>query len=91
MSNYTSLSFRSHLIKTCLCCFLDIHLYSINLSTIATIPSLIKSEFLPACLCCSINRNLSHNSLGSEDKNIVFETAEAETIKPGGLSNFIRV
>ena len=25
------------LIKICLCCFLDIHLYSNNLSTIATI------------------------------------------------------
>ena len=28
---------RLHLIKICLCCFLDIHLYSNNLSTIATI------------------------------------------------------
>ena len=28
---------RLHLIKICLCCFLDMHSYSNNLSTIATI------------------------------------------------------
>ena len=28
---------RLHLSKICLCCFLDMHLYSNNLSTIATI------------------------------------------------------
>ena len=43
MSNYN----RPHLIKICLCCFLDIHLYSNNLSIIATISSSIKLEFLP--------------------------------------------
>ena len=34
---YTYLSDRLHLIKICLCCFLDMHFYSNNLSTIATI------------------------------------------------------
>ena len=40
---------RLHLNKICLCCFLDIHFYSNNLSTIATISSLIISELFPAC------------------------------------------
>ena len=80
-----------HLSKICLCCFLDMHLYSNNLSTIAMISSLIISELFPACFSCNNNFNLSHNSSGSDDKNIVFETPEAETIKPGDLFNFIRV
>ena len=65
------------------------HLYSNNLSIIATISSLIISELFPACFSCSNNFNLSHNSLALDDRNIVFETPEAETIKPGELSNFI--
>ena len=49
--NYMCLYFcsRLHLIKICLCCFLGMHLYSNNLSTIATISLLIISELLPAC------------------------------------------
>ena len=43
----------------------------------------------PACFSCNKNFNLSHNSLGSDDKNIVFETPEAETNNPGELSNFM--
>ena len=54
-----------------------IHLYSNNLSTIATISSLIMSELFPACFSCSNNFNLLHSSSGSDDKNIVFETPEA--------------
>ena len=38
---------------------------------------------------CNNNFNLSHNSLGSDDKNIVFETPEA--VIAGDLSNFISV
>ena len=56
------------------------HLYSNNLSTIATISSLIMSELFPACFSCNNHFNL-HDSSGSDDKNIVFETPEAETIK----------
>ena len=59
MSNYN----RLHLIKICLCCFLNMHLYSNNLSTIATISSLINSELFPPCFSCNSNFNLSHNSL----------------------------
>ena len=55
------------------------------------ISSLNVSVLLPACFSCSINSTLSHSSLGSEDKNIVFETPEAEIIKPGDLSDFISV
>ena len=55
------------------------------------ISSLIMSELFPACFSCNNNFNLSQSSLGSDDKNIVFETPEAETIKPGDLSNFISV
>ena len=40
---------RLPLRKICLCCFLDMHLYSNNLSTIALISSLIMSELFPAC------------------------------------------
>ena len=65
------------------------HLYSNNLSIIATISLLILSELFPACFSCNNNFNLSHNSSGSDDRNIVFETPEAETIKPGDFSNFI--
>ena len=87
MSNYN----RLHLIKICLCCFLDMYLYSNNLSTIATISSLIISELLPACLSCNNYFNLLQSSSGSDDKIIVLETPEAETINPGDLSNFISV
>ena len=79
MSTYN----RLHLIKICLCCFLDMHLYSNNLSTIATISSLIMSELFPACFFCKNNFNLSQSSSGSDDKNIVFETPQAETISLG--------
>ena len=44
MSDYTYSCNRLHLIKSCLCCFLDIHLYSNDLSTIATISSSIILE-----------------------------------------------
>ena len=82
---------RLILSKICLCCFLDMHLYSNNLSTIATISSLIISELFPTCFSCNNNFNQLHSSSGSDDKNIVFETPEEETIKPGDLNNFIRV
>ena len=74
MSNYK----RLHLIRICLCCFLDMHLNSNNLSTIATISSLIISELLPACFSCNNNLDLSQSSLGSEDRIIVFEIPEAK-------------
>ena len=80
---------RLHLIKICLCCFSDIHLYSNNLSTIAMISSLIILELFPACFSCNNNFNLSQSSLGSEDRNIVFGTPEP--IITGDLSHFIRV
>ena len=67
MSNYNKL----HLIKISLCCFLDMHLYSNNLSTIATISSLIKTELFPPSSSCNSNFNLSQSSSGSDDKNIV--------------------
>ena len=89
MCIYTYLSNKLHLIKICLCCFLDMHLYSNNLSTIATISSLIKSELLPACFSSNNNFYLSQSSSGSDDKNIVFERPEAIIL--GELSNFISV
>ena len=67
------------------------HLYFNNLSTIATISSLSMSELFPACFSGNNKFNLSQSSSGSDDKNIVFETPEAETINPGDLSNFISV
>ena len=85
MSKYTYFCSRLHSIKICLCCFLDIHLYANNLSIIATISSLKMLEFFPACFSRNNNLNLSHKSLGSDDRNIVFETPEAETIKTGEL------
>ena len=91
MNNYTLSCYEIHLKEICSCCFLDMHLYSNNLSTIAIIFSLIKLEFFPACFSCSNNVILLHISSGSDDKNVVFETPEAETIEPGDLSNFIRV
>ena len=55
----------------------------------ATISSLITSKLIPACFSCNNNFNLLHISSGSDYKNVVFETPEAETIKPGDLSIFI--
>ena len=46
-------------------------------------------ELLTACFSCSNKFILSHNSLGSDGKNIVFERPEAEINKPGDLSNLI--
>ena len=82
---------RLHLVKICLCCFLDIHLSSNNLSTIATISSLIMIELLQACFSCSNKFNLTQSSLGLDDKSTVFEIPEAETIQPGDLGNFLSV
>ena len=62
------------------------HLFSNNLSTIATISSLIMLELFPACFSCSNNFDVSHSSLGSDGKTFV-EIPEA-TIA-GDLSNFI--
>ena len=73
---------RLPLNKVCLCCFLHMNLYSKSSSTIVTISTLIISELFPACFSCSCNFNLLHNSSGSGNKNIVFETPEAETFKP---------
>ena len=78
---------RLQLIKICLCCFLFMLLYFNDLSTIATISSLIKSELLPACFSCNNNFNLLHYSSGSEDKNIVFEIPEA--MIAGDFNNLI--
>ena len=67
------------------------HLYSNKLSTLATISSSNMSESFPACISCSNNFNLSQSSSNSDDKNIVFQVLEAETIQPGELNNFIGV
>ena len=83
MCNYN----RLHLIKICLCCFLDMHLYSNNLLNIATNSSLIISELLPACFSCNNYFNLSQSSLGLEDRIIVLDIPEA--IIAGDPSIFI--
>ena len=82
---------RSYLNKICLCCFLDIHLYSNSLSRITTISSFIISELFPACLSCSNNFNRSQSSLESDCKTILIEIPEAEKIKPCDLSNFMSI
>ena len=64
MCIYTYFCNRLHLIKICLCSFLDIHLYSNSLSTIAMTPLFIMLEFFPACLSCNNISNLLHNSSG---------------------------
>ena len=64
------------------------HLFSNNISTIATISSLIMSEFFPACFSCNNNFNLILNSSESDDKNVV-EIPEA--ILAGDFSNLISV
>ena len=57
------------------------HLYSDNLSNIATISSLILSELFPACFSCSNSFNISQSSSGSDTKNNVSEIPVAETKK----------
>ena len=59
---YTYPCNRLHLIKICLCCFLDIQIHSKILSTIATISSLIMSELFPACFSCGNNFNVLQSS-----------------------------
>ena len=66
--------------KFCLCCFLDKHWYSNNLSTIATFFRLVITELFPACFSCRNNFNLSQSSSGSDDKNIVFETPKQKPL-----------
>ena len=44
---------RLHLFEICLCCSVDIDLYSYSLSTIAMISSMNKLEILTACFSCS--------------------------------------
>ena len=78
---------RLHLIKICLCCFLDIHLYSNSLSTIAKISSLIMSELYPACFSCNNNFTLLHKSSKSDDRIIIFGTPDA--IIAGDFNKFI--
>ena len=95
-SNYTSLYFffvcnRLHLIKICLCCYLVLHLYSNNLSSITTISSLIISELIPAFFSCCNIFHLSQSSSELGGKTVVFETPYVETNKPGDLGIFIRV
>ena len=90
MSTYARSCIRLHIIKTCFCCFLDMPLYSDKLSSITKISSLILLELFPACFSCNYNFNLLQSSSRSDDKSFVFETPEAETIKPGELSNFLR-
>ena len=85
MCIYTYLSIRLHSIKTCLCCFLDMHLYCNNLSTIAMISSRNMLEILPACFSCSNSFNLFHNSSRLSGKTIV---VTPEAILAGDLSNF---
>ena len=80
-----------HLIESCLGCLVEMYLYSNNFSTIATVSSLFKSELLPACFSCNNHFNLSHNSLGSDVKNLVFEISEAKATVLCDLSNFISV
>ena len=93
---YTCSCNREHLIKSCLCCFLDMHLYSNNLSAIIIISLLITSELFPACNSCINNFILSQSSFGSDDKNIVFEKdffsrddETPEAMIAGELSNLL--
>ena len=76
--------------ESCLCCFLDLNLYSNNSSTIAII-FLVNCIRIITSFFCSTRDNLLNSYSGSDEKNIVFETPEAESIKRGDLSNFISV
>ena len=66
MSIYTYLFFvcnRLPLSKICLCCFIDMHLYSNSLSIIAVTSSVTMSKLFAACFSCSNNKHESINSL----------------------------
>ena len=71
MSFYSHFFFvcnRLHLIKVCLCYFLDMHLYSKYLRTIAIISSLTMSGLFPACFFCRNKFSLSHGLLAFSGK-----------------------
>ena len=65
------------------------HSYSNKISTTPMISSIIKAELFPACYSCSNNLNIPHSSLGSDDKNIVFEKPEA--MIAGYISVFLKI
>ena len=50
------------------------HLYSTNLSAIATICSSIKVDIPQACFSCSNSFKLLQSCFGSEDQNVVFDS-----------------
>ena len=62
------------------------HLYSIILSAVAKISSLILLQLFPACFSRNNNSILPQNSLGSYDKKNV---DVPETMIAGDLSDFI--
>ena len=88
MSNFVHSCNRLLLIKVCLCCFLDMHFYSNNLSIIAKVSLLNKLELFPAGFSCTDNFNLSQSSSRSNGTIFVFEIPVA-MIK-GEMSNFIK-
>ena len=63
---------RFNFVLNFLCSVGVIHLYSNNISIIATISSLIISEFLTARFSCINNFILIHNSFGFSEGKIVF-------------------
>ena len=65
---YNYMCNKLHLIKICLRCFLDMQLFSNNLSTISTVSSLFESEIFPACFSCSNNFNPLQSSSGSDGR-----------------------
>ena len=90
MSNYTQLCNRLHLIKNCLCCFLDMLLCSNNLSTTAKNSLLIKAKVFPACFSRSKNFILLQSLSESEAKKIVFQKPAAETNELCDLGYFYK-
>ena len=70
MSNCTYFFFVGNILlsnKFCLCCSVDMHLYSKSLSTIGTIYSLILSERFPAFFYRNNKIYLSQSSSSSDD------------------------
>ena len=84
---YICTSNRLHLIEFCLCCFMDMQLYSNILSTMAAISLPIILEILPAFSSCSNTFHLSQSPSGLDGKTIV-QIPGAEIVKPGYSSNF---
>ena len=78
------------------CCFIDMHVYPNNLSTMAKFSSLFIIELVPACFPCNNKFNLSRSSIGLENGKFVeasfgFDFLIEYALLAGEISKFTKL